>query len=390
MNSDDHSHRSLADYVKGVHAHLRQRVRDGEDANQVWADHISREKDMRQRYASSMHELAINHWDKSHATLDSEVKSRIKWIRNNVLNYFLHRDEVNANAEKDALSVDGSGLFVAACKDIRRDLFRDGLLQKDPASGRPLLSSSESEKVAVEGTRRWKRCVFGSSHKREEDDVKVNKLTLPKLRLLDVGSCFDPFSRFPEFESVAVDISPSTDTVYEMDFIEADLVDDVSDGKTFITTKIVQNDASPQTQLCSLVRNSFHVVVFSLLLEYFPTPRQRWICCAKANEILRIDGILVIATPDSSHVNKRAPQMKSWQKALEGHLGFRRWKYEKLTHLHCMIYRKVAQVDGLSSSVDDFVDFHSLLYIPQDYNHSGTTPVSGSESKNADEITSEY
>ena len=68
MNSDDHSHRSLADYVKGVHAHLRQRVRDGEDADQVWADHISREKDMRQRYASSMHELAVNHWDKSHAT----------------------------------------------------------------------------------------------------------------------------------------------------------------------------------------------------------------------------------------------------------------------------------------------------------------------------------
>merc|ERR1712168_1176307 len=140
---------------------------------------------MRRRYASSMRELAVEHWDKSHATMDSEVRSRVQWIRNNVLHYFLHRDNVeNVNVEEDAsFSIDDSGLFVAVCKDSRRVLFRDGLLKKDPASGRPSLSSSESEKVAVEGRRRWMRCVF------------------------------DQFSRFPEFESVAVDISPSTDTV---------------------------------------------------------------------------------------------------------------------------------------------------------------------------------
>ena len=26
---------------------------------------------------------------------------------------------------------------------------------------------------------------------------------------------------------------------------------------------------------------TFHVIVFSLLLEYFPSPYQRWLCCQK-------------------------------------------------------------------------------------------------------------
>ena len=88
---------------------------------------------------------------------------------------------------------------------------------------------------------------------------------------------------------------------------------------------------------------------------------------------MTLDGVLVIVTPDSSHVNKRAAQMKSWQTALETHLGFKRFKYEKLTHLHCMIFRKIAEVDPVVTLESD--QLFSLLYIPQDTNVSGTIPI---------------
>jgi len=38
--------------------------------------------------------------------------------------------------------------------------------------------------------------------------------TLPfegKVRLLDVGSCFNPFLAFPELQAVGIDISPATE-----------------------------------------------------------------------------------------------------------------------------------------------------------------------------------
>ena len=193
----------------------------------------------------------------------------------------------------------------------------------------------------------------------------ASRSAVKKLRLLDVGSCFDPFTRFAAFDSLAIDISPAAEGVVEMDFILASVAKEDSSHCRALP---------PPSPPPKLYQKSFHIVVFSLLLEYFPSPRHRWICCLKANRVLKKDGVLVIVTPDSSHVNKRAAQMKSWQKALETHLGFDRWKYEKLTHLHCMIFRKVEDVDN-SKSIEDFAEFYSLLFIPQDHNQSGTKPV---------------
>lgn len=108
----------------------------------------------------------------------------------------------------------------------------------------------------------------------------------------------------------------------------------------------------------SLKRESYDVVVFSLLLEYLPRSEQRLTCCEKAYEILKGDGLFVIVTPDSSHQNKNMNMIKSWKAALEN-LGFARWRYEKLQHLHCMAFRKCYKKLGLKSN-------HTLLFIPQD------------------------
>ena len=106
----------------------------------------------------------------------------------------------------------------------------------------------------------------------------------------------------------------------------------------------------------------FHVIVFSLLLSYFPSAIQRWECCRKAYQLLRPNGLLLIITPDSSHQNKNAAMMKSWKNGIES-LGFVRWKYEKQTHLHCMAFRKVAPCHSCNRGNGDA----EMMYIPQDF-----------------------
>lgn len=115
-----------------------------------------------------------------------------------------------------------------------------------------------------------------------------------------------------------------------------------------------------------LPRESFHVVVFSLLLEYFPAPYQRWISCQKAHELLMYNGILVIVTPDSSHQNRNAGMMKSWKVAIES-IGFKRWRYVKQEHLHCMVFRKieVSEKDKHESFLKGITP--DMIYIPQDF-----------------------
>lgn len=117
------------------------------------------------------------------------------------------------------------------------------------------------------------------------------------------------------------------------------------------------------TDVTQLPSASFHVVVFSLLLSYFPSPQQRWQCCMKAHKLLAVNGLLFIITPDSSHQNRNAPMMKSWKHAVES-IGFVRWRYVKETHLHCMAFCKVAPCH-LSSHSDNVRP--EMLYIPQDY-----------------------
>lgn len=111
-----------------------------------------------------------------------------------------------------------------------------------------------------------------------------------------------------------------------------------------------------------LPAGSFHIIIFSLLLSYFPSCVQRWECCKKAHRLLCTNGILLVITPDSSHQNKNSAMMKSWKTGIES-LGFVRWKYQKQTHLHCTAFRKVAPCHTYHYSSGS----SELMYIPQDF-----------------------
>lgn len=112
-----------------------------------------------------------------------------------------------------------------------------------------------------------------------------------------------------------------------------------------------------------LYKDNYDIVVFSLLLSYFPLPQQRLECCIRAHQALKFHGLLLIITPDSSHQNRHAPMMKAWKTCIEC-VGFHRCKYFKDTHLHCMAFRKVVPTQG---DYSDIMRERDQLYIPQDY-----------------------
>lgn len=175
------------------------------------------------------------------------------------------------------------------------------------------------------------------------------------LKLLDVGSCYNPFSKYSLFDVTAIDLMPAVSAdVFKCDFL---LVETSTNILTF------------HNECCSLPLSFYDIVVFSLLLEYFPSSKQRFKCCEKAYQLLRAGGLLFILTPDSKHATANSSVMKSWRYSLAS-VGFLRVSYKKLKHLHCMAYRKCFNIDvpkyWFSNQHCD-KEPEDLMYIPQDF-----------------------
>lgn len=174
------------------------------------------------------------------------------------------------------------------------------------------------------------------------------------LKLLDVGSCYNPFSKCSLFDVTAIDLMPAVSGVFRCDFL---------------TVETSTNILTVGNQCCSLPFSFYNIVVFSLLLEYFPSSKQRFKCCEKAYELLRAGGLLFILTPDSKHATANSRVMKSWRYSLAS-VGFLRVSYKKLKHLHCMAYRRCFNIDvpkyWFSNQHCD-KEPEDLMYIPQDF-----------------------
>ncbi|KAK0063184.1 methyltransferase BTM2 [Biomphalaria pfeifferi] len=343
-------HEQLASVIKGVHKHLRRNFRSkNAEIETLWQQHTQDEAKL-QMYANAMYQLATQHWSK-------HADTRIDWCHRIAVDYFLH-DGLKAVLEKDKKRKYYMDLRAQAKDD---DLKLCDTLNVDKSSDRvqsvdQLLTNCKEACCNVQvATAKYglpKHYTYLAIYR--ADDIKygtvlVLKLVemkreatclrvLPvvkKIRLLDVGSCYNPFLGLEHFETVGVDLVPAQQTVLKCDFLQLTIhsLPPSIDALTYD----LKNLASPVNQL---PKASFHVVVFSLLLEYFPSPVQ------------------------SQHRN--APMMKSWRLALEK-LGFLRWKYEKMEHIHCIAFRKVYEDPSWESLSDSAVNqFAQMLYIPQD------------------------
>lgn len=273
---------------------------------EVWSDHLKDEAGLKQ-YSIAMKSLATGQWAE-------QGSGRIVWCVDVCEEYFV-----------------GGALAKLIHKDLRRLVHSMSTLVSHE-----LLPRSDAD-VA--------KTVETFQHK--------------KWTLLDVGSCYNPFSKFDKFDVTAIDIAPANSTVLSCDFLNVTISD--SDAK-------LKPPKTTTNSLTHIKAGSFDVVVFSLLLSYLPTTELRLTCCINAHKSLSLHGLLLIITPDSSHQNRHAPMMKSWKQCIET-LGFHRWKYVKDTHLHCMAFRKT-QVDV---DYDKYLDLHGLLHIPQD-SHNELVP----------------
>lgn len=289
-------HLMLSAQIKRVHKNLRKKTKKFGAIN-AWKEHVNN-KNQLDSYSKAMKELATNFWDSNLKVNDMTRENRIEWSVQFCLDYF-HDDKIrNHNRERESR-----------------------------------IYEQISEAV-------------------NEHPVSPYDNNKRKIRLLDVGSCYNPFKQFEDFTVTAIDISPACPDVRRCDFLN---------------TPIVLQNAEPDDN--ALASSSFDVVIFSLLLEYMPTSEQRLICCRKAYECLDTEGILIVITPDSKHVGANAKYMKNWRYTL-ALMGFSRIKYEKLVHITCMVFRK-ALYKGVTVR---WADIHKEdymtndLFIPQDFN----------------------
>lgn len=285
-------HLELSSFVKNVHQQLREKSQLlGPEI--AWKKHCEN-TGILDEYATAMKELASNYWKITSDNEENQQISRIAWIYKTSKEYF------------------------------SKDIFDIRIKE------------------------------FHVMNKIDQNIVSLSTETFDeKLRVLDVGSCYNPFQQFSSFEITAIDIAPATKSVSKCDFLE------VKTGETFI---------SKDAEIVELPKNYFDIIIFSLFLEYLPCHKQRKACCLKAYELLKSEGILIIITPDSNHVGSNAKFIKSWRFVL-AKIGFSRIKYEKLKHVHCMIFRKVphresalrwAEIHKKDQTFDE-------IYIPQDF-----------------------
>ena len=156
-------------------------------------------------------------------------------------------------------------------------------------------------------------------------------------------------------------------SVFKSDLLHLNLTNPLkSDGNMDSYFEHLLQTDSEKCVLDSFPVESCHVVVFSLLLEYLPTSRQRVACCQRAWKLLFVDGLLLIVTPDSRQQHRNVRFTRDWRHTIES-IGFARCRYEKLQHLHCMAFRKL-ETDNGEPGQPELVD--SALCIAQDKDSS--------------------
>ncbi|XP_049859163.1 S-adenosylmethionine sensor upstream of mTORC1 [Schistocerca gregaria] len=309
-------HQELALFIKSVHHSLRRQCKKlGHE--QAWKYHCN-QKNILKKYASVMHTLATKFWEQSNDPLVNGSSNRIQWVVTMCMNYFLN-----------------GGRVEELIKEVKKQSY--------------CTENTSKSSLICENS------IFNVSPEK----------SMEKLKLLDVGSCYNPFSQFSVFQVVPIDLAPATPDVWECDFLNAKISDY---GHNSLTVQQILTQGE-------IPANFFDVVVFSLFLEYIPCPQERYKCCQKAYTALRPEGLLFIITPDSRHATANAPIMKHWRIVL-GKMGFHRIYYEKLTHLHCMAYRKsidhnipLKWAQKVAVKLPDSLPVEdNVLYIPQDNN----------------------
>ncbi|XP_048739838.2 S-adenosylmethionine sensor upstream of mTORC1-like isoform X1 [Ostrea edulis] len=306
MSEDTEEKKKLASFVKSVHKDLRKKFKTGEkDIHDIWKEHCKNTDNLRD-YSEAMQKLATVHWG-------DQQSERIQWCRNTVVEYF------SGGGQKKCIEKD--------CKRLQR---QTTVAEFPPDRSDILKAQSTTCRLDI------------SEHLHIAPSVPEKPL------VLDVGSCYNPFKEVSEFEVIGIDLYPATEDVYQCDFLTLEIHDDEKN------TEVIHSLSSPITRLPSC---GFNVIIFCLLLEYFPSRHQRWKCCTQAHKLLAPHGLLIIISPDSHKQHRNSSMIRNWTAAITS-LGFSKWKYEKLQHIHCIVFRKTKLECSAKDEMADLMVIH--------------------------------
>lgn len=137
-----------------------------------------------------------------------------------------------------------------------------------------------------------------------------------RIKLLDVGSCYNPIGRSNNDSSLdvtALDLYPADPSVYQADFLNLTVgakdsqpqVETVTLSPSTHSNETSDTSASQVSnmeskRLLSLPESSFDVVTMSLVLNYLPSPEQRIAMIRKARKLLRSPPALNDSTQPST------------------------------------------------------------------------------------------
>lgn len=278
--------RALAEDVKAVHRKLREQLLEGAEVEEVWKKHIQDQETL-DKYSESMKLLATSYWE------SSGEESRVQWVKSQVEHFFW-----------------GDGVEREAQKDQKR-LWRS--------------KGNATEEGAIKKATSYEDCNLEDETLGEGNRKYAEKAPL---RVLDVGSCYNPFGELEGWQVLPVDIAPATPGVKLCDFLSVELA-----------AETATKECNRRTEVKSVERGGYHVVIFCLLLEYLPSSALRLQAVEKAIGALKEGGLLCIVTPDSCHQARNSEQLSSWKFGL-GLLGLSKVTYTKAKHFHGLVYRK--------------------------------------------------
>lgn len=226
--------RARAAWRRGVivnhHRALRAAAREAEDVDETWERTIVEQKPALRAYAEAATEVGNRAW----------VVSALEWCVDAMGRYFS----------------DGEGSLKAATTSFSWQL-------ANKRRARELKRAETSSKATIE---MMMRDVVESDGPRGTPDRSAAAGT--SIKILDVGSCWDYFNLhfkgpWPgrlSVETTACDLMPSVPSVYECDWLKVEF------GNAQRVT---------DRRLEAVAQHAADVVVFSLVLSYLPTPKQR-------------------------------------------------------------------------------------------------------------------
>eukprot|EP00981_Chlorochromonas_danica_P015867 scaffold14717_cov168-Ochromonas_danica.AAC.14 len=180
-----------------------------------------------------------------------------------------------------------------------------------------------------------------------------------KIRLLDVGSCYNPLARLSSvsnyFDITALDLCPGDDSVFKADFLDVSVLSAANyqaDGRV-VLEKTMAWTPEGRAELSGLTAGAFDAVTMSLVLSYLPNPTVREAMIYKAKQLLvspgsvgrapHHTGLLVIVEKQSilqmsdrrskrsnpSGVDRAVATVEAWKETISG-MGFSLLAYQAL------------------------------------------------------------